>query len=262
MLVSDYICQKLKLHYFFGTIDKEKNIAWLENEEAHHCAVVLRMNVDDVIGILNSSENKEAILKARLVSVHKRQCVAEIIEQQLFQPPVFKSHLVISPPKNNERLEWIVEKAVELRVSSLLFVKSDRCIRKSLNLERLKNISLSAAKQSANPVLLKLEMQNDINYLKNEILTDDAVYLLLHCYPASKINLSLELLENIQKLGKKNIYVFIGPEGDWTEEEVNWIKQHFQPLLEINLGKTRLRTETAAIQIASVLSILNSSISE
>lgn len=250
------------MQYFFGTIDKEKNIALLENDEAHHCAVVLRMNVGDTIGILYPTENEGKIFKARLVNVHKKQCVAEIIEQLPFPSPIFNVHLVISPPKNNERLEWIVEKSVELQVSSLLFVKSGRCIRKTLNIERLKNISLSAAKQSANPVLLKIEEVRSLGSIKNFIYTENNVYLLLHCYPTSKINLSLDFIAQVQNENKRNIYVFIGPEGDWTEEEVDWMKQNFHPLFEIDLGKTRLRTETAVIQMASVLRILNASVSE
>ncbi len=247
------------MHYFFAHIDFENQEVILEKEEAHHCATVLRLKQGDLIGVfdLNDTSEKRSIFQAELIRVHKKQCIGKIKTTTLFQPPSISIHLVISPPKNNERLEWLAEKSVELQASVLLFVKSERCIRKNLNIDRIKNILASAAKQSINPILPEIIQFNSLNTLLNSINTKDALYLLLHCEPSGrKIFITPSFLQQIKEKGIQHIYAFIGPEGDWTKEEINLILSTLPNVFEIDLLPTRLRTETAAICILSSLRII------
>ncbi|GIV26885.1 MAG: ribosomal RNA small subunit methyltransferase E [Bacteroidia bacterium] len=247
------------MHYFFGRVDIENNLAYLEREEAHHCAVVLRLNSGEQIGILNTDGK---IYLAQLISVHKKECVGKIFQVKEIPVPQHKVHLVIAPPKNNERLEWLIEKSVELQVWSLHFVLSERCIRKSLNIERLKKIRDAAAKQSANPYLPEIFEYKSLNSFIQHYTTDFTysnkhLHLILHCYESEKVNLDLALLQKIKNEGYSDIFAYIGPEGDWTIKEIEIMKEKFNPFLEVSLGTIRLRTETAALNVASVIKSLN-----
>lgn len=247
------------MHYFFGHVDLANNLTIIENEEAHHCATVLRLKEGDIIGILTleKDNNPIVIYKAELIRVHKKECQAIIKDSRIFEPPSVKIHLIISPPKSNERLEWLVEKAVELQAFSLLFVKSKRCIRSTLNIDRLKKIALAASKQAANPLCPEVKFFTHLQDLSRETLKPTALYLLLHCKESDrKIKINTNFLEQIKEKKYPDIYVFVGPEGDWTVEEINFVLNKFSDTLEINLGDTRLRTETAAIDMLCVLRTL------
>ncbi len=242
------------MHYFFGNINEENNTVIIENEEAHHCSVVLRLRVGEIIGVLNQNGS---IFNIELTSVHKKQCIGKIISVKKYSPPNIHLHLVVSPPKNNERLEWLVEKAVELQVNSILFVKSERSIRKSINIKRLSEIAKAAAKQSINPYSIQINQHLTLNNLLNTLSTSHTEYLLLHCESSSeKIPLTPSFIQQLQQRQVSNIFSFIGPEGDWTLDEIKTIKSSLANVHEISLGEHRLRTETAAIAIISMLSIL------
>lgn len=243
------------MNYFFGEISEDGLNVTLKDEEAHHCAVVLRLKAGDIAGILIPEKNQ--ICTVELIDVHKKICTARILESRQITPPQIKTHLIISPPKNNERLEWLVEKCVELQVYSIHFVKSERCIRKNINLERLKSIAQAAAKQSINPILLKIDYSNSINELIKSVNAHQGIHFLMHCYPAEKKNLSTSFLKGIYEKGCSDVFAYIGPEGDWTEKEIEFFRNSFSNTYEISLGETRLRTETAAIKIAACMDIMN-----
>lgn len=245
------------MHYFFGKKDIEENIILIENEEAHHCAIVLRLKEKDVIGVLIPDDG--CIYTAQLIYVHKKICKAQIIEKKQALCPEVKFHLILSPPKNNERLEWLIEKCTELQVASVSFIFSKRCIRKTINIQRLIDISKSAAKQSANPYLPIFDEFSSVSkFLAHKKFDNDNICWLLHCLPSdSKIKFNLSILEEIKQKKAKEIYYFIGPEGDWTIDEIEIIKKDCVNLKEIDLGSTRLRTETAAIMIASLTKLFN-----
>ncbi|MCX7728285.1 MAG: 16S rRNA (uracil(1498)-N(3))-methyltransferase [Bacteroidia bacterium] len=246
------------MHYFFGYIDQDTNHLIIENDEAHHCAIVLRLKKGDIIGVLianaHHTQDNHIVFIAELLDVHKKRCIAIIKEKRFFQKPSITVHLVVSPPKNNERLEWLVEKSVELQATSILFIKSERCIRKNINIDRLKNIALAAAKQSINPILPEIMEFPNFQTLLLHISISPALYLLPHCdISDKKLNFDIEFIQQIQQKNCKNIYVFIGPEGDWSKNEIDTMLSQLNPIFEIQLGGTRLRTETAAIYILSVL---------
>ncbi len=246
------------MHYFFGSIKDSENLVRLEGEEAHHCAVVLRLKAGEKIGVLDVSGK---IYLAELISVHKKECLGKITSIKEYPPPKTKLHLVISPPKNNERLEWLIEKSVELQVWSLQFALSDRCIRKGLNLERLTKIRNTAAKQSGNPYLPLLFEYKSLNQFIEALPTssfhsNSNLHLVLHCYEYNKINFDLTLLQQIKNL-YSNVYAYIGPEGDWTIKEIEIIKQKLTPVLDVHLGDIRLRIETAAINVAALIKCVN-----
>ncbi len=246
------------MHYFFGNLDPSENLVRLEGAEAHHCASVLRLQTGEKISVLGGPGK---IYLAELVSVHKKECIGKITTIKELPSPKTKLHLIISPPKNNERLEWLIEKSVELQVWSLHFVLSDRCIRKSLNIERLQKIRDAAAKQSGNPYLPLLSEYKSFNQFTehlpvSSIPANSCLHLVLHCYESNKINFDLTLLQQI-KNHYSDVYAYIGPEGDWAIEEIEIMKQKLTPILEVHLGDIRLRTETAAINVAALIKCLN-----
>ena len=243
------------MNYFFGSLNENKTLFFLRRDEWHHCVNVLRLKEGDEVGVLTHQGEKGI---ARLLKVHKNECVAEIVQIESVLLPDPKIHIVVSPPKNSERLEWMVEKLSELQVSSILFVKSDRCVRKQINIKRLEQIVFSSCKQSINPHPPVLyEPKNLSNLIQEVVQNKNSLFLLLHCYSSeSKKKLNTEFLQNIQKNKYARIYSFIGPEGDWTEYERVEILNQLNPCIEIDLGTSRLRTETAAIHIAAVLRIL------
>lgn len=246
------------MNYFFGSLNENKTLFFLRRDEWHHCVNVLRLKEGDEIGFLTQQGDKGI---ARLLKVHKNECVAEIVQIESVLLPYPKIHIVVSPPKNSERLEWMVEKLSELQVCSILFVKSDRCIRKQINIKRLEQIVFSSCKQSINPHPPLLHDYKKLSDVFQELSHKEwSLFLLLHCIPSGrKKKLNPEFLWDIQKNNYSDIYSFIGPEGDWTEYEKVEILNQLNPCIEIDLGANRLRTETAAIHIAAVLRALWSS---
>lgn len=243
------------MNYFFGKVDESVHTIILEHEEAHHCAVVLRLKSGDTIGVLTQNGN---VYHAELISVHKKQCTAKIISLKKYPEAKIKRHLVVAPPKNNDRLEWLVEKATELQVSSILFVKSERCIRKSINMNRLQEIVKAAMKQSINPFYTHLLEFKNLNDFLHTTFSPNSKYLLFHCEESpDKPTLTLSWLENIKDANVSDVYALIGPEGDWSMQEIQNIKSFLTTnVYELSLGEYRLRTETAAVAIASMLLLL------
>ncbi|GAB4201737.1 MAG: 16S rRNA (uracil(1498)-N(3))-methyltransferase [Bacteroidia bacterium] len=221
------------------------------------------MKAGDSVGILvprHIKEQKPSVYTAHLTEVHKKRCVAKIENVLYFQPPNVNIHLIVSPPKNNERLEWLVEKSVELQVTSLMFVYSERCIRKTLNIDRLSNICISAAKQSVNPILPPIKEYKSISGLLDDLSKRASVsemFLLFHCESTSnKTPFNTDTLHTIQKQNITDIYALIGPEGDWTKNEIGYFLSTLHNVIEADMGTTRLRTETASIHVLSALRLI------
>jgi 16S rRNA (uracil1498-N3)-methyltransferase len=225
----------------------EKNIKSsifeLSEEEAKHALVVLRLKSGDEIRILDGNGG---VYRAVLTQVDKKKCVFAILEE--FQAPLkpFRIHLAIAPTKNADRMEWMVEKLGEIGVDELTFITTAHSERTKLRLDRLEKKAISAMKQSGNPFLMRINATIDF---KSFISTcTEAEKYIAHVSPDHTYLGSI-----VQS--KKSAIVLIGPEGDFSLEEVNLaIQKGFKP---VSLGKNVLRTETAGLIGCQMINVVN-----
>lgn len=212
----------------------------LPEEEAQHCIRVLRLNAGDEITLTDGKGN---FYRAEITAATNKRCLVKVIET-IPQEPLWQGHLHIAmaPTKNMDRNEWFAEKATEVGIDELTFLNCRFSERKVIKTERIEKILVSAIKQSLKARLPKLNGMMDFDKFIAQDFSGQK--FIAHCYEGEK-----PLLKHIRKPGEDAL-VLIGPEGDFSEEEVKKaIDKGFQP---ISLGKSRLRTETAAL-IATVL---------
>lgn len=231
--------------YLFYTPDIETTCC-LSEEESGHCVRVLRYGRGDEILL---TDGRGTTYRARITNPHPKHCEFEILASEKQSPTHdFYLHIAIAPTKNIERLEWMVEKCTEIGVDEITPLLCRYSERKTLRTDRLEKIILSAAKQSLTPYLPKLNPLTDFGTLVGQTAQEQR--FIAHCYKDDK----RELKDEIRK--GKSVCVLIGPEGDFSEEEVaQAIKNGFVP---VGLGKSRLRTETAGVVACHTAVLMNS----
>ena len=179
--------------------------------------------------------------------MYKRQKKTKFkVNKADFYDPPLKLILAFSPTKNNDRNEWIVEKGTELGMTDCYPIFTHHSERRKWNTDRMQKIAVSAMKQSGNPWLPQLhEAQSFDSFLKTTPF--EGLKMMAHCGEAEKIRIS-DLANPL-----KNQLMLIGPEGDFSIEEIEKATQHnFQ---FVDLGDLTLRTETACITALSVLKL-------
>ena len=197
---------------------------------------------------LRITDGKGVFYDAFITKADAQQCFFEIKESIAEPIKNFSIHLAISPTKSPERIEWFVEKSVELGVDEISFVQCKTTERPYIKIERLEKVAISAMKQSLKATLPKL----------NDLVKLDT--LVKHSREASKFIAYVDYsnqthLKNLSTAAS-NYLVLIGPEGDFSTGELMLAIQHgFQ---KVSLGKSRLRTETAGIAACHILNLLNS----
>ena len=231
--------------YLFYTPDIETTRC-LSEEESGHCVRVLRYGRGDEILL---TDGRGTTYRARITNPHPKHCEFEILSSEKQAPTHdFYLHIAIAPTKNIERLEWMVEKCTEIGVDEITPLLCRYSERKTLRTDRLEKIILSAAKQSLTPYLPKLNPLTDFEALIER--AEQEQRFIAHCYKDDKRELKDEIRRG------KSVCVLIGPEGDFSEEEVaQAIKNGFVP---VGLGKSRLRTETAGVVACHTAVLMNS----
>lgn len=226
------VVKKNRLDLYFGNINSAGQII-LEDDEFRHLKVV-RKNVGEKILITDGAGN---IYTSVISVINKHDCVASIesTEIQQISRPLF--HLAIAPTKNIDRIEWLLEKCVELGLYKISFIACRHSERKDVKTERLKRIAISAIKQSGKALLPVInEMQPFNNFLKTE-LEEQRLICAMEAGPENHI-------KHLLKPGKDAV-ILIGPEGDFHESEILAAKD--SGFVLTSLGTERLRTETAAM---------------
>lgn len=217
----------------------------LPEEEAQHCTRVLRLGVGDNITLTDGRGN---FYKAEITVANNKRCLVAITET-IHQNPLWPCHLhiAVAPTKNMDRNEWFAEKATEIGIDELTFLNCRFSERKVIKTERIEKILISAIKQSLKARLPKLnEMIDFTKFIAQDFKGQKFI---AHCYEGEK-----PLLKDVLTPGKDAV-VLIGPEGDFSEEEVKAaIERGFTP---ISLGKSRLRTETAALVACHTMNLMN-----
>ena len=228
--------------WLFYTPDIQDDMQ-LPEEEAGHCIRVLRMKEGDSIRL---TDGKGSFYDAVISAVSGKRCMVHI-ESREVQQPLWDGHLhfAVAPTKLMDRNEWFVEKAVEIGVDEITFLKTDHSERDVVKMERIEKIAVSAMKQSQKATLPVL---NGMSTLRNLIERGfDGDKFIAHCEPGSKV-----LLQDAVIPGHDSL-VLIGPEGDFSPAEIEMaLKAGFRP---ISLGPSRLRTETAALVAVHIMNL-------
>ena len=231
--------------YLFYCPDIEKQQT-LSEEESAHCVRVLRYTAGDEILI---TDGKGTTYTARITNPHPKHCDFEIISREKQEPHhAFHLRIAIAPTKNIERMEWAVEKCVEIGVDEITPLLCRFSERKQLRTDRLEKIILSAAKQSLTPYLPVLhELTPYDDFIKAQ--AGKQQNFIAHCYKDDKRVLKSEIETG------RDVLVLIGPEGDFSEQEVaDALSLGFIP---VSLCNSRLRTETAAVVACHTAVLIN-----
>lgn len=217
----------------------------LPDDEAAHCLRVLRLNVGDELDI---TDGKGTFYKAVVSSISGKHCY---VEPTVVTPSpkgwMGHLHLAIAPTKNIDRIEWLVEKAVEIGIDEITFLNCRFSERKVVKNERIERIVVSAMKQSlkAHKTIVN-EMVDFKTFVKSAHAGSKYI---AHCYDGEKVYLNDALVKG------KDVTILIGPEGDFSVEEVQAaIDFGFTP---VSLGNSRLRTETAGLVACHTFNLKN-----
>jgi 16S rRNA (uracil1498-N3)-methyltransferase len=233
------------MHQFYAPYIEQA--PFLPEEESLHCAKVLRLIEGTLISISDGNGNR---FVARIVRAHAKQTLVEIVEKKHeVRDETRLTHIAIAPTKNRDRMEWFVEKATEIGVDIITPVFCHFSERKSISQERLEKIAVAAMKQSQRAYLPKLNAAFSLHQLLEQ--TTEKQRFIAHCYEEEKTELQRVYTPD------SNAIVLIGPEGDFTHEEVmEALHYGFSP---VSLGDNRLRTETAGIVACHTMQLLRCS---
>lgn len=215
----------------------------LPEEEAGHCIRVLRMKEGDSIRL---TDGKGCFYDAVISAVSGKRCMVHI-ERKEQQEQLWNGylHIAVAPTKLMDRNEWFVEKAVEIGVDEITFLKTDHSERDVVKMERIEKIAVSAMKQSQKATLPVLNGMTPLRSFIEQGFDGDKY--IAHCEPGSKV-----LLQDALTPGHNSL-VLIGPEGDFSPAEIEMaLKAGFKP---ISLGPSRLRTETAALVAVHIMNL-------
>ena len=219
---------------FFGEILPDIKI---DEAEQTHILKVLRMKSGDEIYLTDGKGNA---VKGNLVMEGKRISLENIENLPFENKSSAGLHIAICPTKNIDRIEFFLEKAIEMGVQEVSFLQTDHSERKNINFEKLQKQAIAASKQSLRfqfPVLNDLQKLSD--FLEKNDLQNCAV---AHC------NEQFER-KSLSEISKENTIILIGPEGDFSEREIKLLQDKNIPA--VSLGNRRLRTETAGIFVAA-----------
>ncbi len=212
----------------------------LDADESRHAIKVLRLKIGQGINLIDGGGT---FYKATITNENHRKCEFEITEKREEAKRAGYRHIAIAPTKNLDRTEWFVEKAVEIGVDRISFILTKNSERKVLKTERLVKKAISAMKQS---IKASLPVIDEMKSLKEFLKTNDNENKFI-AYVDFDNPIELKSV-----VAESNL-VLIGPEGDFTPDEVELaVESGFQ---NVSLGQSRLRTETAGIAAVHILNL-------
>ncbi len=228
--------------YFYENFEQTDGLT-LSAANIHYLLNVLRMRDGEQIGIVNG---KGSIVDARLRVSGKRSADIELINSRGEQQASYGLHIAIAFTKNASRMEWFIEKATEIGVRTITPVLTQRSEKLFFKKERFEKILIAAMLQSHQSHLPLLHSPMLINDL---LLADEEQKFIAYCgdgFPKP-------LLRDVLKPDKATL-ILIGPEGDFTPDEVHLCREHH--FETVALGENRLRTETAGIYACTLFNIM------
>jgi 16S rRNA (uracil1498-N3)-methyltransferase len=216
----------------------------LDAAESKHSTRVLRKKVGDEIQITDGKGN---FYRARLTKADAIKSLFSI-EETITEPiKTYSIHVAIAPTKNIDRLEWFIEKAVEVGIDEITLIACTHSERSHVKLERLKKKAVSAMKQSLKATLPRITGPVSFSEIINT--SHQRQRFIAHVDLENHVHLKHAAIPGTQYI------VLIGPEGDFSGDEIELaLKQGFQ---KVSLGKSRLRTETAGLAACHILNLVN-----
>lgn len=218
----------------------------LPEEESGHVVRVLRHTVGDEIDVVDGNG---MWYHCRIASAHPKHCSVEILSSHSDSHWPYRVELAIGPTKNLDRMEWWLEKSVEIGLDRFVPLRCRFSERKELKTERMRKIAIAAMKQSLKATLPQIDEMTDIRRFIEEPF--DGQKFIAHCMD----NQPRHLLSHLVQKGR-DVRILIGPEGDFSQDEVSFALQN--GYLPISLGDQRLRTETAALVSVHTVHLINS----
>lgn len=217
----------------------------LPEEESGHCVRVMRLAEGDEIMITDGKGN---FYRTSITNAHPKHCQVEITSSwQPEKPWDAYIHIAVAPTKNMDRMEWFAEKATEIGIDEITCLNCRFSERKEVKTARLEKILVSAMKQSQKALLPQLNGMTDFKQFVRQPFNGRK--FIAHCEEGEK-----PLIKFIYRPGE-NVLILIGPEGDFSPEEIKSAEENgFEA---ISLGKSRLRTETAALTACHTIHVLN-----
>ncbi len=234
----------------FYTNDVRDRQAYLSEEESRHVTQVLRLKQGVPVFFV---DGMGTLYQGILSEPVKKQAVVQIISQTPdYKTRPYRLHIAIAPTKNIDRFEWFLEKATEMGIDEITPLRCKRSERTTVRPDRLNGVLISAMKQSLQAKLPVLNELTDFEVLMRKINRDDekaAQKFIAYCNDDQISSLQ----RNYQK--GNDVIILIGPEGDFTPEEV---KKAFESgFTGVSLGENRLRTETAGIVACNTICFAN-----
>lgn len=213
-----------------------ETVLQLPEVESGHCCRVLRMKKGDFIEVVDGRGN---VYSCQIKDPDPRHTSVEIIEsykEKLHWTP--RITLAVAPTKNIDRMEWLAEKVVEIGLNRLVFLECRHSVRKVVKRDRISKILISAMKQSLKATLPEfVEMIPISEFVKKDTSSCKFIGYCDECVPRKDFATAYD--------GRSDITILIGPEGDFSPEEISLCLEYgYHP---VTFGNTRLRTETAAL---------------
>ena len=216
-----------------------------DKNESRHIIRVLRKGLGEIVHITNGNGD---LFEGEIIVPNDKRCTVQIVHCSTFKKPWnYYLHIAIAPTKNNDRLEWFLEKATEIGVDEITPIICDHSERKVVKMDRMEKIVHSAAKQSLKYHFPKLNPSMTFKAFMSNAFEGNL--FIAHCEDTQKKTLKSELTKGA------NTTILIGPEGDFSTTEINSaLATNFIP---VSLGESRLRTETAGVVAVHSVAFIN-----
>jgi 16S rRNA (uracil1498-N3)-methyltransferase len=234
----------MQLFYHPDITENDKQITF-PKEESRHIVKVLRKKEGDQLTVTNG---KGYLFKTEILNISPQQCLARVLAVENEPSPAYYLHLAVAPTKMNDRYEWFLEKATEIGVREITPVICEHSERKVVKMERYERVLQSAMKQSLHLSIPKLNQTSYlIDFLAFEIKGKKYI---AHCEETTeKSSLKRQIVPGEYST------ILIGPEGDFSSSEIELALAN--GWVPVSLGKSRLRTETAAIVACHTVALAN-----
>jgi len=229
--------------FYTPNINNESTYTLVESE-SKHAIRVLRLKNNDTITLVNGTGN---FYDAIIIDDNPKKCEVSILKTRKEKSLNPNLHIAIAPTKNNDRTEWFIEKCTEIGLTKITPIICKHSERKKIKRERFVKTAISAIKQSLKATLPIIEELTPFKDIINKPF--DGKKYIAHCYSQNQKH-----FKSTYQVGENSL-ILIGPEGDFSEDEVTLaIENGFEP---ITFGESRLRTETAGVVACTTFNLLN-----
>ncbi|MCC9168310.1 16S rRNA (uracil(1498)-N(3))-methyltransferase [Pontibacter harenae] len=232
------------MHLFY-TPDITSDFYTLSEDESKHCTKVLRLQQGDTVYLI---DGVGGMYTSIIQDAHPKRCKLQLIDKQLeYGKLPYSTHIAVAPTKNMDRIEWFVEKAVEIGVNEITFLLCEHSERRQMRLDRIQKIAISAMKQSQKGYLPLLHELTPFHKFVQRCIPENT-------FIAHLEEDATKSIKDYYKPGQPHC-VLIGPEGDFSEHEIKLAYE--AGIKPVTLGQSRLRTETAALVACHTLHVLH-----